>query len=110
MPKPSTRDHEAARAVVAHILQRGPVGRALRQRLLQAFIEEGAPLSKSALFDWRKLKCGVPPRRVKVISRVLGLSPAEIRPDLFARRHVARDNRVAAAAIGTEVRDDEHRF
>jgi uncharacterized protein YpbB len=59
--------------------------RQLRDQIIAACEKEGAPLSRQALRDWKKLRNGVPAKRVQIVSRVTGLKPHTIRPDIFSR-------------------------
>jgi DNA-binding transcriptional regulator YdaS (Cro superfamily) len=56
---------------------------ALRQELIARCAAAGAPLTTQAIDQWKKSKSGIPPKRVHIVSRLLGLSPHEIRPDIF---------------------------
>jgi len=56
---------------------------ALRTQIVDACAKAGVPLTVQAVNDWKKLKRGVPPSRVTIVSRVLGIPPHEIRPDVF---------------------------
>ena len=58
--------------------------RALRAQIVDACAKAGVPLTVQAVNDWKKLKRGVPASRVMIVSRVLGIPPHEIRPDVFA--------------------------
>lgn len=60
----------------------------LRRKIREACEAAGEPLTSQALHYWKKLRQGVPPGRVVIVSRVLGIPPSEIRPDIFppARR------------------------
>jgi hypothetical protein len=53
----------------------------VRREIVAAFKEEGSPLRHQALWNWVKYGA-VPPLRVPVVARVLGIPPASIRPDL----------------------------
>jgi hypothetical protein len=66
-------------AVVLQILS----DRALRRKIQVACEKAGQPLTPQAIFDWKKLKQGVPAARVTIVSRVLNLPPHRIRPDIF---------------------------
>lgn len=57
--------------------------RVRRRRLLAEFAQAGDPLTVQAVNDWKNLKHGVPPSRVIIVSRVFGIPPHEIRPDIF---------------------------
>jgi DNA-binding transcriptional regulator YdaS (Cro superfamily) len=57
----------------------------LRRRIIAAARRSGDPLTEQALSDWKKLRKGVPPRRVKMVARITGLAPHQIRPDIFPR-------------------------
>jgi hypothetical protein len=57
--------------------------RELRRRIIRAAAKAGEPLTEQALNDWKNLRHGVPPKRVKMIARLTGLSPHQIRPDIF---------------------------
>lgn len=56
-----------------------------RNALLAEFKRIGDPISDQALNEWKKLPKGVPPKRVAVVSKVIGLPPHVIRPDVFPR-------------------------
>jgi DNA-binding transcriptional regulator YdaS (Cro superfamily) len=58
----------------------------LRRRIIAAAARAGEPLTQKAISDWKHLRNGVPPRRVKLIARLTGLAPHQIRPDIFPRR------------------------
>jgi len=75
--------------IVARICSLGKEGKQIRRELRDACAEAGDPLTLQAIFAWRELKQGVPPRRVEIVARVLGLQKSDIRPDLFR----PRDNR-----------------
>jgi hypothetical protein len=47
--------------------------------------KDAQPLKLQAINDWKKLRDGVPHKRVWSVSRATGLPPHEIRPDLFPR-------------------------
>jgi len=55
----------------------------VRQAILNESKKNGKPLTRQAIFDWKKLKHGVPSGRVMMVSRVLQIPPHEIRPDIF---------------------------
>ena len=59
--------------------------RELRRRIIAAAARAGDPLTNSALTEWKSLRKGVPPHRVKLVARVTGLPPHKIRPDIFPR-------------------------
>lgn len=99
MPKSNPEALQAARAIVGRILAPGLAGRALRQRLREACAADGMPISAQGLHDWRKLKRGVPARRALIVAKVLKVSRAQVRPDLFAReRHIPGGDRPDAKA------------
>lgn len=75
-------------------LERLLTNRELRARLHKLCEEAGMPISRQALSDWRTLT-GVPPQRVRFVSKVLRVPPSEIRPDLphlFPPRRKRGDN------------------
>lgn len=57
----------------------------LRRQIIAAFAKAGDPLTVQAINDWKKLKRGVPPGRVKIVSQVMGIPPHKIRPDIYSR-------------------------
>ena len=59
--------------------------RATKRAIIAACEKEGKPLTLQAINDWRKLRDGVPAKRVQVVARVTGLKPHTIRPDVFPR-------------------------
>ena len=67
------------RRIVEKIIQR----RHLRRAIVEAFQEAGNPLTSQAIHAWKKLKRGVPADRVVIVSRVIGIPPHKIRPDVF---------------------------
>jgi hypothetical protein len=69
--------------IVAQIFDNGPAGRDIRRRLKEACADAGEPLTTQAIFAWKDLKSGIPPRRVDVVARVLNLRKSDIRPDLY---------------------------
>jgi DNA-binding transcriptional regulator YdaS (Cro superfamily) len=52
-----------------------------RSRLTQSALAERLEMSQSCVSRWQKR--GIPPRRVREVSRITGIPPAELRPDLF---------------------------
>jgi uncharacterized protein YpbB len=59
--------------------------RQLRREILAECERNGFPLTMQALNEWKKLRKGVPAKRVLAVSRVTGLKPHTIRPDIFPR-------------------------
>lgn len=59
--------------------------RQLKQAILREAERDGVPLTQQALNEWKKLRNGVPAARVQIVSRVTGLKPYTIRPDIFPR-------------------------
>lgn len=59
--------------------------RQLRDQIIAACEKDGRPLTVQALNEWKKLRNGVPVKRVKTVARVTGLKPHTIRPDIFPR-------------------------
>lgn len=59
--------------------------REMRAQIVIECERDGDPLTQQALDAWRKLRYGVPPKRVAVVSRVTGLPMHVIRPDIFPR-------------------------
>ena len=57
--------------------------RQLRDQIIAACEEDGAPLTPQALNAWKQLRDGVPAKRVQTVARVTGLKPHTIRPDIF---------------------------
>jgi hypothetical protein len=57
--------------------------RDLRRRIKEACALAGDPLTTQAIFAWKELKSGVPPRRVEVVAKVLRMRKSQIRPDIF---------------------------
>ncbi len=57
----------------------------LRSEIIAACERDGDPLTPQAISEWRKLRYGVPVRRVRTVARVTGLKPHVIRPDIFPR-------------------------
>lgn len=74
------RNGRAPRRIVEQINERPQ----LRDAIVAACREEGRPLTTNAIHAWKNLKKGVPADRVMVVSRVLGIPPHKIRPDVFA--------------------------
>lgn len=42
---------------------------------------DGRPITQGAISQW--LKKGIPPKRVLTVSRITGIDPKELRPDVF---------------------------
>jgi uncharacterized protein YpbB len=57
--------------------------RELRLRLIEEAAKEGSPLTQQAINCWRKLKDGIPAKRVQLVARLTGLPMHAIRPDLY---------------------------
>jgi len=55
----------------------------LRRELIEFCAELGEPLTQQAISEWKKLKRGIPPGRVMIISQLLRIPPHKIRPDIF---------------------------
>ena len=55
----------------------------LRVELIELCREIGEPLTQQAISEWKKLKRGIPPSRVTVVSKLLEIPPHKIRPDIF---------------------------
>jgi hypothetical protein len=56
----------------------------LRRQVVAACEKAGTPLSHEAVHDWKNLKRGVPASRVLIVSKILGVPPHELRPDIFS--------------------------
>lgn len=54
----------------------------LRRRLHEEAKAEGRSLSPQAVSHWRHIKKGIPAERVPLVSRVMGIPPHQLRPDL----------------------------
>lgn len=59
--------------------------RQLRNAVIAECERDGSPLTQQALNEWKKLRNGVPAKRVLTVARVTGLKPHIIRPDIFPR-------------------------
>ena len=57
--------------------------RKIRKAIREACAAAGSPLTPQAIQDWGKLRSGVPPRRVSIVAKVLGISESQVRPDIF---------------------------
>ena len=67
------------RRIVEQIIERPD----WRRQIVAACEQAGNPLTSQALHAWKKLKRGVPADRVVIVSRVIGIPPHKIRPDVF---------------------------
>jgi hypothetical protein len=67
----------------------------VRQAIIDAAARAGQPLTRQAIFDWGKLKNGVPSGRVQTVARVLRIPPHVIRPDIFPPPRAKRAASVA---------------
>jgi DNA-binding transcriptional regulator YdaS (Cro superfamily) len=56
--------------------------RKLREAKAFPVISEQLGIARTAPYDWKR----VPAKRVLAISRITGLSPHELRPDLYPKR------------------------
>lgn len=54
----------------------------LRKRLHEAAKAQGRPLSPQAVSYWRHTSTGIPAERVPLVSRLMGIPPHQLRPDL----------------------------
>jgi hypothetical protein len=55
----------------------------LRRAIIAEVQNDGGTLTQQAISQWPRRKRGVPIDRVDVVSRVLGIPPHQIRPDVF---------------------------
>jgi hypothetical protein len=59
--------------------------RAIKRALVKEFERTGQGVTLQAINSWRKLKDGVPAKRVQTVAKIMGLPPHMIRPDVFPR-------------------------
>ena len=59
--------------------------RGMKRAIIAESERAGTPLTLQAINSWRKLRDGVPAKRVLVVAKVTGLPPHTIRPDVFPR-------------------------
>jgi hypothetical protein len=70
---------------VNKIVERIIGDRELRKAILAECAKDGEAITDQALNEWKKLRYGVPAKRVLAVARASGLKPHTIRPDIFPR-------------------------
>lgn len=77
-----TRENPSAMNKIVKMIHKD---RQLRNQIIAACEQDGNPLTRQAINDWKNLPNGVPVKRVKTVARVTGLGRHTIRPDIFPR-------------------------